>query len=101
MTADSRTESLKFLPDPGEDRWWRVGLNPKSRTNPVVISLMECFSPGRKAMSKPLLGEYCTANEKDLREAAEKILARIADYKIFVGDYGVGGFRDQAVVPPS
>jgi len=89
MPTSQTNEALKFLPAAGQDRWWRVELNPKSRAKPLVIHLMECFSPGRRAMSKPIGMEYCTANERDIKDTADTILARVADYKKFVGEYGL------------
>ena len=77
------------LPPAGEGRWWRVTHNAKSRTNPIVIQLMESMTPGRTALSRPIGFEYTVASAKALREAAETVLARVGDYDKVVGDYQV------------
>lgn len=77
------------LPDAGPDRFWRVDHNPKSRTNPITIRLMECMTPGRAALSRTIGFEYTVASAKALREAAETVLARVGDYDKVVGDYQV------------
>lgn len=79
------------LPKAGTDRWWKITHNPKSRTNPITIQLMEQMTPGRKALSRVIGFEYTTASWKALSEAAETVLARVGDYDKVVGDYQVEG----------
>ena len=89
MTESSAVTQLTIddLPDPGENRFWRITFNPKSRTNPMVIQLFESFRPG-SPVGQVIGFEYAMANKKDLREKAELVLVRAADYKLMVGDYG-------------
>lgn len=82
-------DNLSFLPDAGEGRWWRIVPNPKSQSKPLALQLMESYTPGRKAMSKVLNAEPTIAKQIALTDAAEQILIRIADYKRFLGDYGL------------
>jgi hypothetical protein len=78
------------LPNPGVDRWWRITHNPKSRTNPIVVTLMECLVTGRRAMSAAIGYEWTVADPKRCAEAAEVVLARVSAYKEVVGEYNVG-----------
>lgn len=82
-------DALAFLPDPGEGRIWRVTHNAKSRTNPMVIQLVERFARGRRGPSAVIGFDYATANETDLKNKALDILERVGDYAKFVGDYEV------------
>lgn len=75
------------LPQAGEGRFWEVTHNPKSRTNPITIKLMEQMTPGRTALSRAIGFEYTTASWKALAEAAELVLARAGDYAKVVGTY--------------
>lgn len=77
------------LPDAGEDRWWRITLNPKSRTQPITITLMEQMTPGRKALSRAIGFEYSTASWEDLAEKADLVLARVGGYIKVIGDYQI------------
>ncbi len=83
--AEKYTE--EDLPQAGPGRWWEITHNPKSRTQPITIRLMEQHVPGRKGLSRPIGFEYATASWKDLTEKAELVLARVADYDKVVGDY--------------
>lgn len=83
------TNTPKDLPDAGEGRFWRITHNPKSRTNPITIQLMEQMTPGRAALSRVIGFDYTTASWKALSEAAEAVLARVGDYDKVVGDYQV------------
>lgn len=81
--------NLSFLPPAGPGRWWRVIPYPKNLSKPIAIQLMESRVAGRKAMSSVLNTEPTVAQKPDLIEAAENILIRIADYKKYMGDYGL------------
>ena len=83
-----REELAANLPSAGEDRWWQVKHNPKSRTKPIVLNLMESVTPGHKAMSRIIGFEFGIASVKDLTEKAELVLARVSDYDKIVGSYG-------------
>lgn len=83
------TQDSSLLPEAGADRWWKITHNPKSRTNPITIQLMEHYTPGRTALSRPIGYEYTTASWKALADAAELILARAGDYAKVVGEYQV------------
>lgn len=88
MSASTEPLTAADLPDPGEGRYWKILFNPKSRTNPMVIQLIESFRPGSPV--GPVIGfDYAMANKKDLRDKAELILVRAADYKLMVGEYGI------------
>jgi hypothetical protein len=91
MATAKSTEKYteKDLPKAGSGRWWEISHNPKSRTNPITIRLMEQQVPGRKALSRAIGFEYTTASWKALAEAAELVLARTGDYAKVVGDYQV------------
>lgn len=80
-------DNLAFLPDPGPGRKWVVDLNPKSRTQPIVIKLVERFKRGARGASTIIGTEYATANEKDLLNKAQDVLDRVGDYERFVGEY--------------
>lgn len=81
--------SSNDLPTAGEGRWWKISHNPKSRTNPITIQLMECMTPGREALSRIIGFEYTTASWKALSEAADLVLARVGDYDKVVGSYQI------------
>jgi hypothetical protein len=81
-------ETAALLPPAGEGRWWLVEHNPKSRTNPITVKLMESMSGNRRALSRPIGYEYTIADAKQVAKAAEVILARVGDYVKVVGSYG-------------
>lgn len=83
----TNNDSLSFLPDPGPGRFWAVDLNPKSQSKPMVLKLNERFRRGAKGPKSVLNTEYVTANQKDIQNAAEAILARVGDYEKFLGEY--------------
>lgn len=83
----TNNDALSFLPDPGAGRLWRVSHNAKSRTQPMVLQLIERYARGRKGPTSIIGFEYATANEKDLANKAEEVLERVKDYDKFVGDY--------------
>lgn len=87
MTTQAKTLDSSALPAAGSGRWWKITHNPKSRTNPITIQLMEMYTPGRKGLSRAIGFEYTTASWKALAEAAEMVLARAGDYEKVVGDY--------------
>lgn len=84
-SADQYTEH--DLPKAGPGRFWEITHNPKSRTNPITIRLMEQHTPGRRGLSRAIGFEYTTASWKALSEAADLVLARVGDYDKVVGDY--------------
>lgn len=86
MTTEHLTAT--DLPDPGKGRFWRVTYNAKSRVNPMTITLVESFREG-SPVGVTVGFDYAMANAKDLREKAELVLVRAADYKLMVGDYGI------------
>lgn len=88
MTTSAKNDS-SLLPEACEGRWWEIRHNPKSRTQPITIRLMEQWTPGRKALSRAIGFEYSTASWKDLAEKAELVLARVGDYAKVVGDYQI------------
>jgi hypothetical protein len=61
---------------------------PKSRTKPIRVELMESFSGNRRALSRVLGYELTIADPERVAEAAEDVLARVADYPKVVGSYG-------------
>lgn len=89
MSKRAAMGSAKDLPQAGEGRWWKVTHNAKSRTNPITIQLMECYTPGREALSKVIGFEYTTASWKALADAADLVLARVGDYDKVIGNYQV------------
>lgn len=90
MNTPQKNDSSQ-LPKAGEGRWWEIRHNPKSRTNPITIRLMEQMVPGRTALSRAIGFEYSTASWKDLAEKAELVLARVGDYAKVIGDYQADG----------
>lgn len=75
------------LPEAGEGRFWRVEHNPKSRTNPITVKLMEYVVPGRTVLSRQIGFDYTIASWKAVSETAELILAKVGDYAKVIGDY--------------
>lgn len=89
MPKQATFGSPNDLPQAGEGRWWNVSHNPKSRTNPITIQLMESMTPGRQSLSRVIGFEYTTASWKALSAAADLVLARVGDYDKVVGAYQV------------
>lgn len=89
MAKKISDDPSSVLPEAGTDRWWRITHNPKSRTQPITITLMEQMTPGRKALSRAIGFEYATASWKDLAEKADLVLARVGDYAKVIGDYQI------------
>ena len=83
----ANNENLAFLPDPGHGRKWTVDLNPKSRTQPMVIKLIERFRRGARGATSTIGFEYATADQKDLANKAQGILDRVGNYAKYVGEY--------------
>ena len=83
----SNNDNLSFLPNPGEGRKWVCIHNPKSRTNPLTLQLVERFARGRRGASTVIGFEYATADRKDLENKANDVLDRVGDYDKFVGEY--------------
>lgn len=85
----------KLLPDPGAGRWWKVTHNPKSRTSPIVVTLMEPIEqrPSPTALRSRPLGraigfEWAIASPEKVALAAQIVLERVGDYTLVVGEYG-------------
>lgn len=79
------------LPNPGPNRWWKVELASKRAQNPIRVSLMENLvadDNGTARRPSMAIAERLTvANADAIKEAGQKILAAVGDYKNFVGEY--------------
>lgn len=77
------------FPDVGEDRFFIIKHNPKSRTNPVTVELREAIVPGKRieGFSKLLGLEYTIADKKSIVEAAALVDARVGRIDDVVGIY--------------
>lgn len=75
------------LPEAGEDRFWRVEHNPKSRVNPITVKLMEYVVPGHTVLSRSIGFDYTIASWKAISETAELILAKVGNYSKVIGDF--------------
>jgi len=76
------------LPDPGEDRYWIVTHQPRSRTTPVKIELRRQLHGTKSPKFTELLGyENTIANHEKIVEAMQLVLDRVGDVDRFVGVY--------------
>lgn len=80
---------LSFLPNPGKGRFWEVKYSTKLRTKPLQISLKESFRKG-SPVGETIGFDFAEANEKSLKETADMIMVRTADFKEYLGTRGVG-----------
>ena len=78
---------LSFLPDPGEGRFWEVKYSTKIRTKPLHLALKQPFRKG-SPLGEVIGFDYAEANEKSLKETADLIMVRTADYKKYLGVFG-------------
>jgi hypothetical protein len=84
----NNAETADALPKPNEGQWWRVTLNTASNAKPIRIDLMEYMVPDRIILSRSIGYSLTIASTRMVVEAAELILARVADYAKVIGNYG-------------
>lgn len=84
----------KLLPNPNEGQWWKITLNTASNVKPIRVELMEYMVPDRVILSRPIGFELTIASTKMVVQAAELILARVADYAKVIGNYGKAEIND-------
>lgn len=75
------------FPDVGERRFFEVTHNPKSRLNPITVTLREAVVSGhhRVGMSRILGFDYTVADKEQIIETAKLINARVSNVDAVVG----------------
>jgi len=80
-------EMRSALPAAGKDRWWKVELVKNVEKNPIKVTLFESQRSGTTALSSALGFARCDASIERVKEAAEIVLIRVADYNKVIGEY--------------
>lgn len=79
---------IDALPELPEGWWIRVTFDERKPKTPMKVELLEMYSPPYRKMSITRAFDHTIASPMAIAEMVEELLARAANYRQVIGEYG-------------